>query len=437
MPPTTPHPRATKYAVVFARVLEDNNDRGVHPFLMKTSEAGRMCPGVSAILLPPRSGTCPLDYAITSFDNVKLPFRAFLGSTLSPTHDHHATLMTYVGRIVHGQIAVTMVALTGLKIASYLGVVYSLRRQVRGPKGLMRPIIQFRTQQLPVLYSVAIAHVLIAWAEDVTQSLQHSKGEDTALRAQAVIFKSTILRLAISSFRAVGERLGTQGTFGHNFISQIEVRDLGYDTRNTYERTSQMDARGFVIAEGDITTTSIRLYSELLQKKRKLPTLVHLDTLLAKHAMGIFARSTKVLEGLDGGHRDPGFNRLLLPQCERGVLALGCSQAYSSALEHEVPLTLLNLFECAAISLDPGWYSEELNLGEEKRLMREDDAVQAALPHLQEYVDALNISQIAPVPMTSDIAWSTWVDCLQIYSDKVSQCPIGSSMIFFRLTCTL
>lgn len=198
-----------------------------------------------------------------------------------------------------------------------------------------------------------------------------------------------------------------------------------------------MDARGFVIAEGDITTTSIRLYSELLQKKRKLPTLIHLDTLLAKHAMGIFARSTKVLEGLDGGHRDPGFNRLLLPQCERGVLALGCSQAYSSALEHEVPLTLLNLFECASISLDPGWYSEELNLGEEKRLMREDDAVQAALPHLQEYVDALNISQIAPVPIMSDIAWSTWVDCLQIYSDKVSQYPIGSSMLFFRLTCTL
>lgn len=227
MPPTTPHPRVAKFAVVFARVLEANIDCGIHPFLIKTSEAGHMCPGVSSVLLPSRSGTCPLDYAITSFDDIKLPFHAFLGSTLTPTHDHHATLKRYIGRIAIGQITIAMMALTGLNIASYLGAVYSLRRQVRSPKGLLNPIIQFRTQQLPVLYSIAIARVLSAWADEVSQALQGSQGDDTALQGQAVVFKNTVLRLAIPSLRNVGERLGTQGTFGHNFISQFEVRNLG------------------------------------------------------------------------------------------------------------------------------------------------------------------------------------------------------------------
>lgn len=223
MPPTTPHPNIPKVAIVFARLLVGNDDHGIHPFLLQTSDPGRMVAGISAVLLPPRNGTCPLDYALTSFDNVKLPPTAFLGTSLDRFQDHHATLNAYIRRIIVGQICIPMVALTGLRMTSCIGVDYSFRRHVQGARGRKVPIMSFRTQQLPVLYSVAVSYVLDVWAEDVAQALKSLDIESPVLRGIAAVFKTTVCRLVLQFYREVGERLGAQGTFGHNFVGRIEV----------------------------------------------------------------------------------------------------------------------------------------------------------------------------------------------------------------------
>ncbi|KZT66455.1 hypothetical protein DAEQUDRAFT_746563 [Daedalea quercina L-15889] len=388
MPPTTSHPDISKVAIVFARLLIEDVDHGVHPFLVPTSDAGRMRPGISAVLLPPRSGACPLDYALTSFNNIKLPSSALLGN-IDLLQDHHAALKKYVQRIVVGQMCVPFVAVTGLKMAACIGVHYSLRRHVRGRKGNVIPIMSFRTQQLPMLYALATAYVLDVWADEAAQALRRINVEDAVLEGMAVVFKTTVCRLALRSYREVAERLGAQGTFGHNFVAQIE-----------------MDIRGLVIAEGDVTTTAIRLYSELLQRKYTLPACVHGDTILARHARGIHDQCMHILHSLPGGHRDPEFNDLLLPQCERGVLALGCSYAYSKALDSGVASPLLDLFECAAIRLDAAWYAENENIGEKQRLLRENKAVHAALSHTREYVDGLHITEAISAPIMHEATWN-------------------------------
>lgn len=176
-----------------------------------------------------------------------------------------------------------------------------------------------------------------------------------------------------------------------------------------------MDIRGLVIAEGDVTTIAIRLYSELLQRKYSLPACAHEETILSRHARGIFLQCARIMDSLPGGHRDPAFNDLILPQCERGVLALGCSYAYSSALEAGVARPLLDLFESAAIRLDPAWYMENEGLGENERVLREDRAVHAALPHIREYADGLHVREVIPAPIMSDATWSAWVEWLKCH----------------------
>ncbi|KAH9934315.1 acyl-CoA dehydrogenase/oxidase [Fomitopsis serialis] len=395
MPPTMPHPVIPKVAIVFARLMVGKDDRGIHPFLLPTSYPGRMHSRVSAVLLPPRNGTCALDYALTSFDQVKLPPSAFLGADYLSVTDHHALLKQYIRRITLGQICIPMVAVTGIKLTACIGVDYSYRRHVQGTRGDKFPIMSFRTQQLPVLYSVAVAHVLDAWSNNVAQALESRVVEGDVLQGMATIFKTTVCRFTVQSYREVAERLGAQGTFGHNFVSRIE-----------------MDMRGLVIAEGDVTTIAIRLFSELLQRKYTLPQCTHEGTLLEKHARGVYNRCAQLLGGLPDGHRDPLFNALVLPQCERGVLALGCSYAYSCALDAGVPRVLLDLFECAAIRMDPAWYTEVEGIGEMERIMREHRAVTAMLPHVQELADGLKIRHVIPVPILSDAAWDAWVESL-------------------------
>ena len=78
MPATTPTFGNRRVALVMARLIVDGTDRGSRFFVVPICSGGRMCKGVTSIRLPARSGTMPLDFALTSFDNVELPFSSLL-----------------------------------------------------------------------------------------------------------------------------------------------------------------------------------------------------------------------------------------------------------------------------------------------------------------------------------------------------------------------
>lgn len=175
-----------------------------------------------------------------------------------------------------------------------------------------------------------------------------------------------------------------------------------------------MDARGAGIAEGDILVCSIRLFSEVLLGRYKLPPPTHPDTLLSQHSTGIIKRCRELLSGFADGHRSDSFNNLILPQCEPGVTAMGHALSYSYALDAQVPQPLLDLFECYVIRLDPLWYAENVGLTDASLREKEDRAVREALPHLQEYVDTLNVRKWVTAPVTSDENWDQWVGQLSV-----------------------
>jgi hypothetical protein len=49
-----------------------------------------------------------------------------------------------------------------IKMAVYNASKFSYRRHILGPDGQPMPVINFRTQQLPILHAIARAHVLQA-----------------------------------------------------------------------------------------------------------------------------------------------------------------------------------------------------------------------------------------------------------------------------------
>ncbi|EED80275.1 predicted protein [Postia placenta Mad-698-R] len=149
---------------------------------------------------------------MTSFDHLHLPPGAFLGCTLDARPDAHGLLMEYIWRTIVGQIFLSLIAITGAKLAACLSVDYS-----------------FRTQQLPILYCMAVTYVLDAWASKVIEQFTSSHVVPDMKKTIAAVFKTTVCRLTTHYYREVSERLGAQ------------------------------------VAEGDIRALCVRLFPDLLK----------------------------------------------------------------------------------------------------------------------------------------------------------------------------
>ena len=177
-----------------------------------------------------------------------------------------------------------------------------------------------------------------------------------------------------------------------------------------------MDNRGITIAEGDILVLCIRLFSELLIGRYGLPQPDHANTLLSRHASGVFSRCRDLLSTFQGGHRDDAFNNLILPQSELAVTALGHALAHSCALDAGVPTPLLELFECYIVRLDSAWYAEHVGITDDVLRQKEDRAIHEALPNLKAYIDKLDVRRWVTAPILNDEAWNRWLSALPIHT---------------------
>jgi acyl-CoA oxidase len=172
-------------------------------------------------LLPQRVGPTPIDHSITTFNNVRIPGEALLGS-LEISKDPKAALAQATWRIAIGSASIAGFTLPAMKAYATIGALYSMRRHV-GPPNNRTPIIQFRTQQIPILTMVAQAYVMDAflrWA----QTLFRDTSIDPRVRhATSVIFKLTAINMVNVGATTISERCGAQGLFAHNQITTLHV----------------------------------------------------------------------------------------------------------------------------------------------------------------------------------------------------------------------
>jgi acyl-CoA oxidase len=225
MPASTPSFGIPKVALVMARLIVDEEDCGCRFFIVPICNEREMFQGVESIRLPTRSGTGPLDFSITRFNNVHLPPTALVGTDyLSPAPSQSLEAWwNEVWRVQLGTMVVPAPLISAIKAVAYIGGRYSMHRCITGRRGESVPIISFRTQQWSIAHATAVGVVMANWYPTTVQEAMQATVDPQVRHAMSVILKTTICRHFQRCVSEVAERCGAQGTFEHNYMARIEV----------------------------------------------------------------------------------------------------------------------------------------------------------------------------------------------------------------------
>lgn len=409
----TPSERAAKYmpptkpmgdpciAVVFAKAIVNGESHGIKPFLVPINDGVNMQPGVICKVLPHRGGSRPVNHSLTYFNNVRLPRSSLLG-TLDKPKDPHTSFLSVISRVAVGTIAIGSLGLPVLQLAAYIAAKYSLRRTIIDSKGVTKPIISFRTQKAPVLTAMAQYFVMKALQGVATNIFVDGTYDIRVRTAVGTILKVVMLQHCQASSLELGDRCGAQGLFEVNTFSV-----------NFY------DMRGTAIAEGDTLVLSIKLASELLLQRYRVPQAAEPKCLLALHEEGLFRELRLLLKNI-GHHRAPEFDRLVLPYCLPLVQAIGHRMAYDAAVSAGVDPSLIDLYVASCIKLDASWYVEMLGLSRAQQREMEAIAIDRVFPHIEEFLSGMaTLEPYVLAPIVSDERWAAYVSSLQSYASPL------------------
>ncbi|CAG8100244.1 unnamed protein product [Penicillium salamii] len=398
MPPATPRSGIPIVAIVMARLVAEGNDCGVRPILVQIGDGNQICKNIISKALPTRTGTHPIDHTITYFSHVRLPRSALLGS-IEGTGDKRADFASAIHRVAVGTLCISGSVIPFLKVASYVADQYSRNRLVTGHDGNPISVIEFRTQSLPILHAVAQYSVLGSFFISAAKSFGDMSLDPRVRHGIATAFKAVAINHFSKSIKAMNERCGWHGHFAHNQLLQLEL-----------------EMRGASTAEGDLRVLAIRLASELLIGRYKLPPPRSPTSIIAQHETGLFSEAKSLLQhSAQGNHRSESFNRNILPLCLPLVEAIGYRMAFEAAQEANVDPKLVQLYEAGVIKEDPAWYAEQGGLCRDVQREMESQAVDDLLPHLQNIMQESGMQDYCNAPMASKFLWDGFVGRLETF----------------------
>ena len=155
----------------------------------------------------------------------------------------------------------------------------------------------------------------------------------------------------------------------------------------------------------------------MLQGRYKVPGSRDPKSLLAKHEAGLFDENRATLASLPH-HRSPEVNRLILPQCQALVEAMGHRMAYDAAVAAGVKQELVDLYVASCIKLDAAWYIENAGLTRKALQDMEATALDAVLPQLGGLVRAMGVEPWLTSKIVSDERWAAFVDTCQTFEGQ-------------------
>ncbi|CAK5262888.1 unnamed protein product [Mycena citricolor] len=400
---STPHPGAAKYmpptapfgipavGVVMARLVRDEVDLGVKPFLVPIHDGTTLNPGIVIRMLPNRGGSSPVAHTITSFHDVALPPTALLQRDFPKGFDdaqeRRIDFLLSVWRAAIGSLALSATSVQILSHSACIVAQYSQRRLVGGA-----PILRFSTQHAPILVALARSFVLREFYRAAVPVFRGDTLDFRVRHGMAACFKLVAVRFTQEGMTALSERCGAQGLFAFNRIWEM-----------------QSDARGIAIAEGDVLVLAIRLATELLLERYSLDDLwPTVDSPLSRHAQSLLATFRATLQSLDS-HRSDSFNSKIIPHCTLIVEALGLQMAYDAAVRAGLAAEMVELFLVTSMRRDEGWYIENMHMRQSELVRREETAIARALPKLEQWVDASGATPYVTAPIQSQEEWDKFV----------------------------
>ncbi|KIK60064.1 hypothetical protein GYMLUDRAFT_168556 [Collybiopsis luxurians FD-317 M1] len=398
MPPTSPIGMPS-VAIVFAKLQGDKQNYGIRPFVVPLSDGSKLFHGIRTRVLPMRGGSAPVNHSLTYFNHVKLPQSALLGpmNSLPPGAEaERQNFLAVIWRAATGALALGGMGISALERAAYIAGRYSQHRMI-GSVANPSPIIQFRTQHTPVLVALAQAMVSKEFWKFSIRMFTDPSVEHRVKHAYAAVFKATVIHHSQTANLELSERLGARGLFQFSdIVSQYNV------------------VRGISIAEGDILGLCIRLVSELLLGRYSLLPSTNPSSLLARHESGVFSELKDLLKQADH-HRGDTFNRFILPQCERMVRAIGHRMAFDAAVSAGLDSRVTDLYLASAMKQDAAWYILGAHLTLTDQYIQEDRAIQAALPYLNEWLEATDVGPYVQNPVLSPQHWQSFVEKLPVH----------------------
>ncbi|SMF98387.1 acyl-CoA dehydrogenase family protein [Burkholderia singularis] len=166
-----------KIGIVCARLFVDEKDCGVFAFVLDISDRHGPRPGVR-LSSPAEIAYLPLDYGFAGFDNVRVPFEAWLsdGATIDAAGRFHDPLDSANARMVRSLIAPDNIwamsgsALCAVARASAAQTLsYSMRRSSAARIAAEVPLLSYYSQRRAVFRALATSYVTTCFAKDAAR----------------------------------------------------------------------------------------------------------------------------------------------------------------------------------------------------------------------------------------------------------------------------
>ncbi|MBS9423021.1 cytochrome-c oxidase [Photorhabdus caribbeanensis] len=241
MPNTTPC-EIPKVAVILAQLNVSGKKYGIFPFIFPLSVNGTLTPGVKITPLGDKPGFY-LDNAITSFDNVEIPFEGLLaGNMITLTREGKVSLhikelrerfSLITNRLHSGKLCMAVISVTGAKSALHITSTYGNKRQTFGYSGIM-PIINYSHFKEGIAWDTlsTITHAL--YLKELTRKVSIILSESTRnfkfpdeLLIEIITTKSLCTWRTQEILINCRERCGAQGLFTLNKISPYLISNFG------------------------------------------------------------------------------------------------------------------------------------------------------------------------------------------------------------------
>jgi len=224
-------------ATVFAQLLVDGKNRGVHAILVPLRDSNHNeLPGIRIEDNGYKLGLNGVDNGKIWFNQVKVPVENLLdkyggidvnGTYQSVIKNPNKRFFTMLGTLVGGRICVAKGALAGAKMSLAIAVNYAMKRRQFNDNLKMQEdlLMDYPSHQLRLIPKVASTYVYHAALVKAMNSYAANKGDKRKIETQVAGLKGIITHFSTETIQECREACGGKG-----YLLENRIADLKNDT---------------------------------------------------------------------------------------------------------------------------------------------------------------------------------------------------------------
>ncbi|MFJ3422562.1 acyl-CoA dehydrogenase [Streptomyces sp. NPDC086082] len=252
----TPDPAAAKFmshvagtgrthmAIVYAHLLHGNQECGVFPFAVRIRDGDRITDGIRITELP-ETTSVPLNYALVTFDNTRVPYDGWLrddasiapdGQFTDPLGDPDRRLVRSLSVSSNASTGAAAALTAAARAAVTIGIRHSQHRLTMGRLRTDLPVLNYRTQQealYGVLAEVYACSLLVARVKaeyvrrrsaraDLSEAHRPVWAPWASVSREQALTKAAATRILQHAAGVCRERAGAQGLLTVNRLLEYE-----------------------------------------------------------------------------------------------------------------------------------------------------------------------------------------------------------------------